>query len=483
MTDIRVTNPDGSVAIVADGFTYVTPLVVQCPDPITVTAEDDGGAVVTYAHPIMTGGVPPYTVEAIPVSGVVFPIGTTTVDVRVVDAEGTVVNCTFPVTILPQIIPPPPLAITTSVLPLAVAGNPYAAQVIATGGVEPRVLSIQSGSLPTGVTFNSDGLFGGTPTVTGSFPLTVRVTDALQTTATRNYTLQVIAQSAGHPYYTALISRSDLLYAFPLRSQAEIDSYDGQPVGNDVPTVYDPAMDALVQTIDASNTLGYGGSGDAQQKWLPVAIPANTTHLLTFDHLLNDGWYFFPDPDPNTVGAYIHAEKSYRWDLRPWTRANGSPGTQHWFTWKHFFSNSGHVFNEQPITNGAMYSLRLCNSSGAQFAISGTTITSEIIGPIVQPFYGQPDRWVRVWIYYDAANQQLSAWYADAVQGVQQRHAQIGWTFPGDLRIVRLEWDISAPGGDALNPVCKVWTRNVVVLASPSLTYATVQGLLSTTGL
>src|SRR5207248_1912871 len=37
--------------------------------------------------------------------------------------------------------------------------------------------SLNSGSLPAGLTLSSAGLLSGTPTVTGSFPITVKVTD------------------------------------------------------------------------------------------------------------------------------------------------------------------------------------------------------------------------------------------------------------------------------------------------------------------
>jgi len=63
------------------------------------------------------------------------------------------------------------------------------------GGSAPRTLSL-TGALPAGISFDAtSGVLSGTPTVTGSFPFTVTVTDGSLTPATlsRNYTLTIAA--------------------------------------------------------------------------------------------------------------------------------------------------------------------------------------------------------------------------------------------------------------------------------------------------
>jgi uncharacterized protein YhjY with autotransporter beta-barrel domain len=63
------------------------------------------------------------------------------------------------------------------------------------GGSAPRSLTL-TGALPAGMSFDaSTGVLSGTPTVTGSFPFTVTVTDGSLTPATlsRNYTLTIAA--------------------------------------------------------------------------------------------------------------------------------------------------------------------------------------------------------------------------------------------------------------------------------------------------
>lgn len=71
-----------------------------------------------------------------------------------------------------------PLVITTSALPLVLMNRPVDFQVVATGGLPPYNWFL-SGTLPTGLTFTSDGRLTGTTAVPGEFPITVRVQDSL----------------------------------------------------------------------------------------------------------------------------------------------------------------------------------------------------------------------------------------------------------------------------------------------------------------
>ncbi len=74
--------------------------------------------------------------------------------------------------------PPAALTITTTSLPAGVIGTAYNQTVTATGGLQPYTWTLNSGTLPTGLTLSSTGAITGTPTVLGTSNFTVTVTDS-----------------------------------------------------------------------------------------------------------------------------------------------------------------------------------------------------------------------------------------------------------------------------------------------------------------
>jgi hypothetical protein len=83
--------------------------------------------------------------------------------------------------------------IQTWSLPPGDVGEPYAAQLVATGGTGAYTWSVTDGALPDGLTLSSGGAISGTPPTVGSSTFTVRVTDEAAATHSRALTL-VIAQ-------------------------------------------------------------------------------------------------------------------------------------------------------------------------------------------------------------------------------------------------------------------------------------------------
>ena len=88
------------------------------------------------------------------------------------------------------------LNVTTTRLPAVVAGQPYMAQLAASGGTSPYTWGVLGGALPPGLGLSEAGVISGTvaPELSGAFDFTVQVTDASATSplnATANLTIAV----------------------------------------------------------------------------------------------------------------------------------------------------------------------------------------------------------------------------------------------------------------------------------------------------
>ncbi len=75
-------------------------------------------------------------------------------------------------------------------------GEPYNVAFEANGGLPPYSWTIQVGALPDGMNLSTDGTLAGTPTESGDFPISVRVTDATNHGDARDMTLRIIAPLA-----------------------------------------------------------------------------------------------------------------------------------------------------------------------------------------------------------------------------------------------------------------------------------------------
>lgn len=84
----------------------------------------------------------------------------------------------------------PTITVSPPTLPGGSQGTPYSQQLTASGGTAPYSFT-ETGALPAGITLTAGGLLAGTPTVAGSFPITVTATDANTCTGTQAYTLVI----------------------------------------------------------------------------------------------------------------------------------------------------------------------------------------------------------------------------------------------------------------------------------------------------
>lgn len=115
-------------------------------------------------------------------------VGANTIAVEVSDRDefGQGARKTYSVTVTRE---EPVIALDPTEIPSATVYEPYAQTISAEGGASPYAWT-EEGALPAGISF-SDGTISGTPTESGTFPITVTATDADGFSGIQKYTLTV----------------------------------------------------------------------------------------------------------------------------------------------------------------------------------------------------------------------------------------------------------------------------------------------------
>jgi uncharacterized protein YhjY with autotransporter beta-barrel domain len=194
----------GTPASLAQSYSLVVASPTLSVTPATLPAGTAGSA---YQQAITAaGGIAPYQVAlsgTLPtgvsfdaatgtVSGTPLQSGTFALTATITDSTGGTPASTTQTYSL--VVASPVLVATPSALAGGTAGTPYQQAITATGGIAPYQVAV-SGTLPTGVTFDAaTGTLSGTPLQSGTFALTVTLTDSTGGTPAslvQSYTLVV----------------------------------------------------------------------------------------------------------------------------------------------------------------------------------------------------------------------------------------------------------------------------------------------------
>jgi hypothetical protein len=222
----------------------------------TSTNLNASGGVTPYTWTITSGTLPNgIMLNGNTISGLPTVSGTFPITFKVTDAAGgTALSSGLSIVLAAE----PPLMVTTtnSNLPAGTINTAYTTTNLnASGGLQPYIWTITSGSLPTGMNpLSSSGQISGTPTATGTFNFTVKVTDSTTPTAntnTANLSITVNAVATTCDFNNK--GSESLLngpYAFVLKG---FDS--GTGVGETQP---EPALVGGVLTFNGSGTITSG---------------------------------------------------------------------------------------------------------------------------------------------------------------------------------------------------------------------------------
>jgi uncharacterized repeat protein (TIGR01451 family) len=186
----------------------VIPYTIPGQPVITAATPGDSSATLTWTAPANGGSAITGYIITPYIGAVAQPPQTFTGTGTTQTATGLTPGTAYTFTVTAQNLagPGPPSAHSGAVTPNASptltfgpppagqVGIPYSDQLTVSGGTAPYVWSISAGSLPPGLTLNpSTGLLSGTPTTGGTYPFTVKVTDASNQSDTRATTVVIAA--------------------------------------------------------------------------------------------------------------------------------------------------------------------------------------------------------------------------------------------------------------------------------------------------
>src|SRR6202030_3128345 len=101
--------------------------------------------------------------------------------IRGTDANACFASVAFTV-VIAAAPPPPPVCPTITLAPTTLSGGTvgvaFSQTIVGSGGALPYSFGVTAGALPAGLALTSAGVLAGTPTVTGTSPVTIRGTDA-----------------------------------------------------------------------------------------------------------------------------------------------------------------------------------------------------------------------------------------------------------------------------------------------------------------
>ena len=173
----------------------------------TLTAS---GGTAPYAYAVTSGAVP----AGLTLSGAGVLSGTPTANgsfnftVTATDALAATGTRTYTL-----VIAAPVIAVAPNSLASGRQNVAYSRTVTASGGTAPYTYAVTAGALPAGLTLSTGGALTGTPTVNGSFSVTITATDSQGYSGSRAYTLVIAVPAIALAPTTLASGRQNVAYS------------------------------------------------------------------------------------------------------------------------------------------------------------------------------------------------------------------------------------------------------------------------------
>jgi subtilisin-like proprotein convertase family protein len=150
------------------------------------------------------------------------------------------------------------VVIGPAVLPTALIGVPYSAQLVQAGGTTPVTFIRTAGTYPTGLTMDTTGLLSGTPAEGGAFAFKVKVIDATGCQGEKWYTVTV-ACSAITTLPTVLpVGQIGVAYSQQLTAQNGTAPHTFTVEGGSLPAGLSLSSDGLLSGTPLSGSSTFG---------------------------------------------------------------------------------------------------------------------------------------------------------------------------------------------------------------------------------
>jgi hypothetical protein len=174
-----------------------------------------------------------------------------------------------------------PLVMSSATLPNGTVQVAYSASLSASGGTQPYVWSVTSGSLPAGLSLASSGSISGTPSVAGSSTFTVQVRDSAASpqTATHSFSISVVAPPANLAVSTTSLPQGTAgqSYAASLQASGGTPGYTWSVTSGSLPAGLSLASSGAISGTPSSA----GSSTFTVQVKDSASAPQSATQSLT----------------------------------------------------------------------------------------------------------------------------------------------------------------------------------------------------------